>query len=85
MVTDRQKVRTDGRNGRTHGRRQNYIPPTSPVDKNAISCIFSDDAANVLRFQLVPKRSFNITLVYEKNLVYTTVIKPLHDLMSSDL
>ena len=36
MVPDRQKVRTDGRNGRTdgwtHGRRQNYIPPTSSED-----------------------------------------------------
>ena len=36
MVPDRQKVRTDGRNGRTdgrtHGRRQNYIPPTSSGD-----------------------------------------------------
>ena len=36
MVPDRQKVRTDGRNGRTdartHGRRQNYIPPTSLGD-----------------------------------------------------
>ena len=33
MVPDRQKVRTDGRkdgrNGRTDGRSQNYIPPTS--------------------------------------------------------
>ena len=38
MVPDRQKVRTDGRNGRTdgqtHGRRQNYIPPTLLGDKN---------------------------------------------------
>ena len=25
--------RTDGRNGRTDGRRQNYIPPTSSGDK----------------------------------------------------
>ena len=36
MVPDRQKVRTDGRNGRTdgrtHGRRQNYIPPTLSGD-----------------------------------------------------
>ena len=32
MVPDRQKVRTDGRNGRTDGRRQNYIPPTSSGD-----------------------------------------------------
>ena len=31
MVPDRQKVRTDGR---THGRRQNYIPPTSSGDNN---------------------------------------------------
>ena len=38
MVPDRQKVRTDGRNGRTDGqtdgRCQNYIPPTSSGDKN---------------------------------------------------
>ena len=36
MVPDRQKVRTDGMDGRTdgrtHGRRQNYIPPTSSGD-----------------------------------------------------
>ena len=36
MVLDRQKVWTDGRNGRTdgrrHGRRQNYILPTSSGD-----------------------------------------------------
>ena len=32
MVPDGQKVRTDGRNGRTHGRRQHYIPPTSSRD-----------------------------------------------------
>ena len=38
MVPDRQKGwtdgRTDGMDGRTHGRRQNYIPPTSLGDKN---------------------------------------------------
>ena len=34
MVPDRQKVRTDGRDGQTHGRRQNYIPPTSSGDNN---------------------------------------------------
>ena len=34
MVQDRQKVRTDRRNGRTHGRRQNNIPPTSSGDNN---------------------------------------------------
>ena len=34
MVPDRQKVRTDGRNGRTYGRRQNYIPLTLSGDKN---------------------------------------------------
>ena len=41
MVPDRQKVRMDGRtdgqtewtDGRTFGRRQNYIPPTSSDDK----------------------------------------------------
>ena len=36
MVPDRKKVWTDGwmdgRNGRTDGRRQNYIPPTSSRD-----------------------------------------------------
>ena len=32
MVPDRKKVRTDGMDGRTHGRRQNYIPPTSSGD-----------------------------------------------------
>ena len=41
MVPDRQKVQTDGRtewtDGRTHGRRQNYIPPTSSGDNNGIS------------------------------------------------
>ena len=26
--------RTDGMDGRTHGRRQNYIPPTSSGDNN---------------------------------------------------
>ena len=36
MVPDRQKVRTDGMDGRTDGRRQNYIPPTSSGD-NKIS------------------------------------------------
>ena len=40
MVPDRQKVRTDGRNGRTdrrtHGRRKNYIPPTSSGDNNMV-------------------------------------------------
>ena len=39
MVPDRQKVRTDGRNGRTHGRRQNYIPPTSSGDNNRADVI----------------------------------------------
>ena len=34
MVPDRQKVRSDGRNGWTDGRSQNYIPPTSSGDKN---------------------------------------------------
>ena len=38
MVPDRQKVltdgRKDGRNGRTDGRSQNYIPPTSSGDNN---------------------------------------------------
>ena len=34
MVPDRQKVWTDGQNGRTHGRPQKYIPPTSSRDKN---------------------------------------------------
>ena len=41
MVPDRQKVRTDGRtdgmDGRTHGRRQNYIPPTSSGDNKGWS------------------------------------------------
>ena len=38
MVPDRQKVWTDGRkDGRTHGRCQNYIPPTSSRDKNVES------------------------------------------------
>ena len=32
MVPDRQKVRTDGTDGQTDGRRQNYIPPTSSGD-----------------------------------------------------
>ena len=27
----------DGRNGRTHGQRQNYIPPTSSGDKKSLS------------------------------------------------
>ena len=38
MVPDRQKVWTDGMDGRTdrqtHGRYQNYIPPTSSGDNN---------------------------------------------------
>ena len=34
MVPDRQKGSTDGRNGRTDGQRQNYIPPTSSEDNN---------------------------------------------------
>ena len=42
MVPDRQKVWTDGQTDvrtewtdrRTHGRRQNFIPPTSSGDKN---------------------------------------------------
>ena len=37
MVSDRQKVltngQTDGMKGRTHGRRQNYIPLTLSGDK----------------------------------------------------
>ena len=41
MVPDRQKVRTDGRtdgmDGPTDGRRQNYIPPTSSGDNNSPS------------------------------------------------
>ena len=36
MVPDRQKVRTDRMDGRTHGRRQNYIPPTSSGDNNVL-------------------------------------------------
>ena len=32
MVPDRQKVWTDGGNGRTYGRSQNYIPPTLSGD-----------------------------------------------------
>ena len=36
MVPDRQKVRTDGMDGRTHGRRQNYIPLTSSGDINIV-------------------------------------------------
>ena len=44
MVPDRQKVRTDGRNGRTdgrtHGRRQNYIPPTSSGDNKSYALAF---------------------------------------------
>ena len=32
MVPDRQKVWTDGMDGQTDGRRQNYIPPTSSGD-----------------------------------------------------
>ena len=34
MVLDGQKVRTDEMDGRTHGRRQNYIPPTWSEDNN---------------------------------------------------
>ena len=41
MVPDRQKVRTDGRmewtDGRTDGRSQNYIPPTSSGDKKLLA------------------------------------------------
>ena len=37
MVPDGQKVWTDGQNGRTQGRRQNYIPPTSSGDNNMIN------------------------------------------------
>ena len=37
MVPDRQKCRrTDEMDGQTDGRRQNYIPPTSSGDKNAV-------------------------------------------------
>ena len=36
MVPGGQKVWTDGRNGRAHGRRQNYIPPTSSGDEIAM-------------------------------------------------
>ena len=32
MFPDRQKVWTDGRNGRTDGQRKNYIPPTLSGD-----------------------------------------------------
>ena len=35
-VLDGQKVWTDGRNGQTDGRRQNYIPPTSSGDNYII-------------------------------------------------
>ena len=39
--TDRRNGRTDGQtewtDGHTHGRRQNYIPPTSSGDKNWFS------------------------------------------------
>ena len=41
MVPDRQKVRTDGWNGRTDirtdGRRQNYIPPTLSGDYKLVN------------------------------------------------
>ena len=35
MVPDRQKVWMDGIDGRTHGRHQNYIPPTSSEIKSS--------------------------------------------------
>ena len=42
MVPDRQKVRTDGMDGRTDGQRQNYIPPTLSRDKKTtFSCSLS--------------------------------------------
>ena len=36
MVPDRQKVRTEGQNGRTGGRSQNYIPPTLSGDNERL-------------------------------------------------
>ena len=53
MVPDRQKVwtdgqtegRTDGMDGQTDGRRQNYIPPTSSAD-NKSSDIFRQMVAS---------------------------------------
>ena len=43
MVQDRQKVRTEGQtewtDRRTHGQRQNYIPPTSSGDKNGVKIL----------------------------------------------
>ena len=42
--------RTDGRNGRTHGQRQNYIPPTSSGDKkNGIRTPVLLNLLNMLR------------------------------------
>ena len=41
MVPDRQNVRTDGMEGWTDGRRQNYIPPTSLGDNKSAKWVDS--------------------------------------------
>ena len=74
MVPDRQKVWTDGQ---THGRRQNYIPPTSSGDKKghySLIIIPHPDphalAANDMRMREndvtlgIPKSSFSEILFF---------------------
>ena len=47
MVPDRQKERTDGQNGRTDGRRQNYIPLTSSRDNKLKGASFIFSMTNI--------------------------------------
>ena len=56
MVPDRQKVWTDGMDRRTDGRRQNYIPPTSPGDNNTVHSLYNIPRYNIMGESLkVPK------------------------------
>ena len=64
MVPDRQKVRTDGRtdgmDGRTHGRRQNYIPPTSSGDNKTV--LIQESRQNISSYVVVRSITFNLIL-----------------------
>ena len=70
MVPDRQKVRTDGRtegrtectDGQTHGRRQNYNPPTSSGDNRKNS---SETEALVLDLDLLITNGIVSSKIYD--------------------
>ena len=55
--------RTDGMDGRTHGRRQNYIPPTSSGDNNA-PCVYTEVMVqdDTVTFVIKPRLIFSFFL-----------------------